>query len=201
VTKDSMKETQATGEYAKKGIDPMAQQWAVEFKQTKKDRKAKSRAMMTAMPMDEDALLRMGEVKWDMRKMFERHPNFDVLEPGIVRLGGIIRRAATLLAAEDGSDSVNLTHTLLAIEAAEEWLTNLVIMCENISESEWKRQVDEVVNFILEKGGEARLEQVNRKFASRRSRDLAEHIEAAIAQGLIRKDMRGKQGQWLVANE
>src|SRR5690606_41001355 len=105
----------------------------------------------------------------------------------VQRMGPNVRRAASLLALEDGRDEVLLQDVLIAIEQAEEWIANLFLMAQKVSASQWARDVDEIENFIRAKNGRALFEVVMRKFNSRRNRDLLEQIASLQAQGRVRE--------------
>lgn len=192
--------TQSNGEYVAMGYEPMARQWAAEFANTKKNMRGKHKRDMIPMPMDRDALVRLSRLGWEMVRTYKDHPLWELLDPSIIRLPGNIRRAATLLALEEGCDTVSLRHTLLAIEAGEEWLNGILYMTESISDSEWKRLCDEVFDFVNGRGARVGLEVVNRKFASRKSRDLAEQISALQQQGRVYEKTEGGK-KWLYVNQ
>lgn len=197
MTRDSMEETQSNGEYITMGYEPMARQWAAEFANTHRVMRDRAKKHKVGMMMDRDALARLSRAKWQIVEMYRNHPQWDLLDPSIIRIGNNIRRLATLLAAEEATETVSLRHTLLAIECAEEWLAGLVMMTEKISDSEWKRLCDEVFAAIASKGGKVRREAVNRRFASRKPRDLQEQIDALISQGLVGEIMEDRS-KWLV---
>lgn len=200
LTEDSMEEDQSNAEYVSMGFEPMARQWAAEFNNTKKQYKIRHKKPRIAMLMDKDSLARMKAVKWQAIQMYKDHTQWDILEPALKRFGPNIRRLATLLALEEGSDIVTLKHTLLAIQHAEEWLGAMVTMAEKISDSEWARQCNDIEAFIMQKGSRVRYEVVMRKFNSRRSRDLLEQVSSLKDQGrIIEKTTDG--AKWLSINE
>jgi hypothetical protein len=199
LSEESFMQTQSNGEYVAMGYEPMARQWAAEFNDTKKRLRGKHKKTMIPMMMDREALIRLSKCGWQLVQMYKDHPLWELLDPSIIRLPANIRRAATLLALEEGCDTVSLRHTLLAIEASEEWLNGILYMTESISDSEWKRLCDEVFAFVNSRGNRVGLEVVNRKFASRKPRDLQEQIGALISQGLIYEKTEGGK-RWLYIN-
>jgi hypothetical protein len=200
LSEESFMLTQSNGEYVAMGYEPMARQWAAEFDNTKKKLRTKHKRTMVPIPMERDALVRLSKVGWQLVQKYKDHGLWELLDPSIIRLPGNMRRAATLLAIEEGCDTVSLRHVLLAIEAGEEWLAGILYITESISDSEWKRLCDEVYDFVAGRGTRVGLEVVNRKFASRKSRDLAEQISALQQQGRIfEKTESGKK--WLYINQ
>lgn len=200
VTEESLKEEDTHADYVRLGYDPIVQQWGNEFQETKKRLRAKAKRKIVPVTATREALDRMSQVKWKVVHDYRRHPEWETLEPSLRnRFGPNVRKAATLLAAEEGSDQIELRHVLLAIEAAEEWLGSLLIMVEKISDSEWKRLTDEVFDFVAAKD-RVSLESVYRRFASRRSRDLNEQIDSLKAQGRIKEVVEQKR-KWLTVNQ
>lgn len=185
VTEESLQETNGDGEFAQMGYEPMARQWAAEFQNTAKMMRAKHKRRAIPMNMTQGALARLSRMKWEAREIARERGDWDILEPCLIRIGPNTRRAASLLALEAGRDLVEEIDVICAIEQSEEWLSNLFFMAERVSESEWKRQTDEVEEFIVGKGGKVLYELVMRKFASRRQRDLQEQILSLQVQGRI----------------
>lgn len=196
LTESSFAETQANGEYVNSGFEPQLRQWAAEFANTKKIMRTRAKRQYIPMMMDNDALARLGRAKWQIVQELRDHPQWELLDPSVIRIGNNIRRAATLLAAEEGATSVTLRHTLVAIREAEKWLKDMVVMTLSLSASIFQRDADQIHDFILNKGGNVRREVVARKFAATRPRDLEEQLEALVGQGRITKKTR-EGATWL----
>lgn len=197
ITQEALEETQSNGERETMGYEPWARQWAAEFENTKKKLRIKTKQTRIAMRMDDDALRRMGQLKWSVHQMYQKHPQWEILEPSLIRFGVSVRKLATLLAMQEGHLTVSLRHLLVAISYAEEWLTSMVTMTELISDSEWKRLCDEVMTFVQSRGERVKREIVYRKFASRKGKELNEQIADLVQQGLMEE--RSEQGsKWLV---
>lgn len=200
ITEASMEESNGDGEYAREGFEPMARQWAAEFAHTKKSMRESHRRRQVPMVMTQEALDRLTKFKWDARRLATKRNEWDLLEPCMIRVGPNVRRAASLLALEDGRAEVRLEDLLIAIEQAEEWIANLFLMAEKVSASQWARDVDDIENFIRAKNGRTLYEVVMRKFNSRRSRDLMEQITSLQVQGRIREENKGGK-KYLVLNQ
>jgi hypothetical protein len=127
-------------------------------------------------------------------------PNWDIINPSLVRIGITIRKCASLLALSDGHDEAQEIHFIKAIAFAEEWVKNLFIVAEQISASDFERNCDQVEQFVKERDGKVKLEFVNRRFKAWRVRDLNETISALVSQGRIR-ELSGKEGKWLELNK
>lgn len=200
VTEESMREDETNSDVVRLGYDPMVRQWIAEFRETKKRLQTRAKRKFVPIPMARDALDRLSQAKWDVVKANRENPNWEVLEPALRnRFGPNIRKAATLLAVEDGFEEVQMKHLLLALQAAEEWLASLLIMVEKISDSEWKRLCDEIFEFVASRS-RVSVESVNRRFASRRARDLNEQVDAIKSQGRVKEVTEGGR-KWLTVNE
>lgn len=199
-TLESMEESNGDGEMVREGFEPMARQWAAEFANTKRNMRQEHKRRQIPMLMTQEGLDRLTKFKWDARELATKRNEWDLLEPCMIRVGPNVRRAASLLALEDGRDTVRLEDVLIAIEQAEEWIANLFLMAEKVSASQWARDVDEIENFIRAKNGRALYEVVMRKFNSRRSRDLLEQLSALQQQGRVREENKNGR-KHLVLNE
>lgn len=190
VTRESLSESNGDGEFISQGFEPMARQWAAEFHNTKKQLRTKHKRKVIPMNMTQEALDRLTLMKWHARELSQKRNEWELLEPCLIRLGPNVRRAASLLAIEAGRETVTLDDLLFAIGQAEEWLQNMFIMTERVSDSQWKRDTDEIASFIAAKSGKVLFETVMRKFASRRTRDLEEQLNSLKAQGRIAEEAK-----------
>jgi hypothetical protein len=194
VTDETMRETNGDGEFANTGHEQQARQWAAEFANTKKVLKARTGRTQIAMNATPGALARLSQFKSTVREMSIKRPEWEILDPSIIRLSESVRKAASLLALEEQRTEVDIRDVVLALVAAEEWLENLYYIAEQISASIWAREVDDVENFVMAKGGECLRQVVFRKFSSRHPRDLALQLESLHSQGRVAEaDRDGKK--------
>lgn len=194
VTDETLRETNGDGEFATQGHEQQARQWAAEFANTRKVLKARTGRSTVALNATGEALERMTLFKKQLRDMAMKRPEWDILEPSIIRLSESLRKAASLLALDDGRAEVELRDVIVALESAEEWVENLFYVAEKISASAWAREVDEIEAFVIAKGGSVSREVVMRKFASRHLRDLLTQLDSLHAQGrVIEAEDKGKK--------
>jgi hypothetical protein len=143
----------------------------------------------------------MTQVKWKLNNLVKvSDANWDIINPSLVRMGVTIRKCATLLAVSDGRRETELIDVLKAIEAAEEWVKNLLIVARKINASDFERSCDEVEAFVRSKEDRVKLEFVNRRFKAWRVRDLQEAINALASQGRL-KEVSEAGGKWLAINK
>lgn len=197
-SREALEERNNDTEYVNYGFDMQARQWAAEFKDTRERLKRKHRKLKIPMNMSQSALKRMTDFKERTQEICQKLPDWEVLEPCITRLWTAVRRAATLLAIEDGRDEVSYRDLVLAIQAAEEWLTNLIYIVAQVSGSMWSRAVDDIERFIKVKGGAVRQSVVYTKFKDRQGREMDMQIDALIKQGRIKQTQKDRH-YWLEA--
>ena len=200
LSKDAVREEDSDGTEIKLGFEPMARQWAAEFGEIKRRLRGDTTSGHIAISIDPDAAERMTEVKWQLANLVKTSdPNWDILNPSLVRMGVTIRKCASLLALVDGKNVTERKHVLQAIQASEEWVKNLFIVAEKISASDFERNCDEVEAYVKAKDNKIKLEFVNRRFKAWRVRDLQEAIGSLISQGRL-KEISDKSGKWLEVN-
>lgn len=186
LSKDAVREEDSDGTEIKLGFEPMARQWAAEFGDIKRRLRNESSTGFIAIGISKEAADRMTEVKWTLANLVKTtDPNYDILNPSLVRLGVTIRKCASLLALADGRQQTEMVDVLNAIHYAEEWVRNLIVIASQISASSFERQTDEVEAFVKASDDRVRLERVNRRFKSWRMRDLQESISSLQQQGRI----------------
>lgn len=135
-----------------------------------------------------DAARRLQTAKWEMATMFTGDKNFDILEPSLVRMGVTIRKCASLLALSEGRVVSELRDVLRALEAAEEWIGNLIIISNKLSASDWQRACDDVEAYIQSRpGGVAKRSDVMRRFRAVEGQKMVMYLRSLSDQGRIKE--------------
>lgn len=117
----------------------------------------------------DDAWKRWNDAKWEMQQAILQHDRAEVLEAGTDRLALSIAKAAALIAMADGRDTVSMDHLLVALRYGEGWVRDMVKSSEMVSESYWQKDMQEVAEMVIAKGGEARWEEVYARSGKRPS--------------------------------
>lgn len=199
VTDESLRETNGDADFVIQGFDQQARQWAAEFANTKKVLKARTGRTVLPMNATQGALDRLSMFKIELHRLAQQQAEWEILQPSIIRLSESVRKAASLLALDDGRPEVELRDVVVALSSAEEWVENLFYIAKQITASAWARECDEVEAFVIAKGGWVFREVVMRKFSSRHPRDLLLQLESLHAQGrVIETDVKGKKALSLV---
>jgi hypothetical protein len=200
LSKQAVKEEDSDGKEIILGFEPMARQWAAEFAEKKRRLRGETPNGVIPIRISKAGADRMTEVKWALANIVPKSdPNWDIINPSLVRMGVTIRKCASLLALSEGKNEAAIIHVVKAIRFAEEWVKNLLIVAETISASEFERNCDLVEQFVKERDGRVKLEFVNRRFKAWRVREIQEVIGALTSQGRVREHS-GKEGRWLEIN-
>lgn len=139
-----------------------------------------------AVPCTDEAWARWNKFITDALDAAQKQSRSNVLEAGASRLNNSVLKAATLLAMSDMCDEVELKHMLAAINYCGQWFQHLVAMTERISESNWKRRQDKLIEAIGAKGGELTWTAAYRLFnAELKSREFFELVQALEESGQI----------------
>lgn len=197
ITYESMAEEDSEGDDIKLGFDPYCRQLATELALARSIVKSLTSSEKVAVRLDDEASQRIHDVKWAMKERFEGDRNWEILKPSIIRMGVTIRKAASLIALADGRAVVNITDMLFAIEAAEEWVSNLVTVASQISASDFERACDEIEEFVNDKGGRAKREIVMRRFKHLELRDLTVYLDALAQQHRVVETSGEKRVRYL----
>lgn len=147
-----------------------------------------------AVPMNEAAHQRFNQFVTDALNAAQVQSKATILEAATNRLNTSILKAATLLAMGDECDEVQLPHMLAAINYCGQWFEHLVEMTKRISESNWKRRQDKLMEHIFSKGGECSWHVAYRQFnAEMKTRDFKDLVQSLEDSGQLVL-LKGKKG-------
>jgi hypothetical protein len=139
-----------------------------------------------AVPMTEAAHKRYNEFVTAALDAAEVQSKATILTAATARLSTSILKAATLLAMVDLCDEVELKHMQAAVNYCGEWFEHLVGMTKRISESNWKRRQDKLMEAIFSKGGELGWQPAYRLFnAEMKAREFTELVQSLEEAGQI----------------
>lgn len=184
---DSMAEKDAAEDDAHVAYDPTGRQVAAELLTMKRKVQEDAGTYRVRITINTDAAKRLQDAKWELSRMFEKDPNWEILEPSLVRMGVTLRKCASLVAMSDGRATIEMDDVLVALEAAEDWITNLTVVAGKISASDWQRACDDIEEFVREKGGSIKRELVIRKFKHVELRFVQGYLDSLYAQGRLRE--------------
>ena len=171
---------------------PMFRQWCSEF-DAAISRVARPDERPNRMRLPKAVIERHKQVAWRLTEIAAEHPSFiERLRPTFRRLGETVMRCAALVALSEGRTNVKMSDLLIAIEQAEEWVTNILIMVEATDETLRTRDVNSLERAVLDAGGLMTMGQVYRlpRFKNQR-RYVDELIGELVAQGRVAKEKNG----------
>ena len=189
-TAESMKLNIRRG--AKQGeSDTMPKQWAAEF-QASKEKLMRAGpgggavVLPVLMDMTEEAEERHNEFTLKVTSTIAGHKNESRLKPTSIRFGLNIVKCAGLVALSEGRKVIELRDELIAIEQAEEWLTNIFIMVNATDETALTRDTNRLEHIIAtQQGQEIDLTKLHTLSPRERKRDTEELLEQLAARGRI----------------
>lgn len=115
--------------------------------------KQKQRETPYYMSFDEDAWDRQTEWEWDLKEYFKDHQKYEYLKPCIERMSINIMKVGILFAMMEQRETVHLDDVLNAHYIACQWVEDLVVIVEGVSESYELRHMRSLEDYILQKDG------------------------------------------------
>ncbi len=179
------------GVVAEEGIDPWIAARSHDITNTRKlMRRGQGRSPVNFAAVAE----RADKGAWDIVQLVgEDHPNYDILNPSLVRLGETIRRCAALLALSRGETVVSMDDYLYALTHAETWAENLIKMASQIAASEFEQACNEIESYLAGMNDKrASKPSTYNRFRAIPVADFERSLYALIEQGRVRYFNEGK---------
>lgn len=98
-------------------------------------------------PTDEAAEM-LDDAKWALTQFFATHDDRDLWKTVTRRMGDIMWKFAGLSAAMNGRDIIFTTDVEVALYYAETWMTNAISVSQQIADTHFSRQCDEIEKFL-----------------------------------------------------
>ena len=105
------------------------------------------------MRFEEDAWLRQTDLEWDLKEYIKDHPRYEYLKPCFERMSINVMKVAILFAMMRKRDKVAMEDVLNAHYLACQWVEDLVVIVEGVSESYELRHIRALETFILDNDG------------------------------------------------
>lgn len=137
------------------------------------------------MRVTDEASLRFGLFDLHLRQEIAGHDNANILVPSTRRLGDSVVKIAALFALSEGSMTVNERFALQAIQLGELLFNNAVTASYRVSKSVFQRKLDEVYDYLYNKGGVMRKQALAKVFAGKLHREYRLVMETLVEQGLV----------------
>lgn len=102
---------------------------------------------------EDEAWERWLDFQEDLEDYIMRHPRAEILSPSVERLSFNVLKAASLFAMMNKRKLGTIEDVLNAIYFGTQWVEDLVIVAEGVSESLYQRTLEKVEAYIAEKGG------------------------------------------------
>lgn len=149
------------------------------------------------MRFEEEAWIRQTDWEWDVKEYFKDHPRFEYLKPSIERMSINIMKVAILFAMMRQVEEVEMQDVLNAHYIACQWVEDLVVIVEGVSESYELRHMRALEEYILSKDGLVSL-AASLKWATSngmKRREFYEALETLTEMDIITivEDAKGKR--------
>lgn len=149
------------------------------------------------MRFDEEAWFRQTEWEWDVKEFFVDHPRYEYLKPSIERMSINVMKVAILFAMMEQRDQVSMEDVLNAHYIACQWVEDLVVIIEGVSESYELRHMRALEDYILSKDGLVSVAAAFKWAVSNgmKRREFYDAIESLTEMDIIKivEDKRGKR--------
>lgn len=194
VTRESLREEQAEGDVETE-YEGMPKYWSNRFAMLRQKMISdlpigkKDRPML----MTREALDRMTDMKMAMKDHFDQLRDTEVFTPISRRTSDNVRKAATLIAMSRGKTFVSTYDLIIAMGYAEKWIGAVQLVAEQISDTFFSKQLDQIEKFISSReSGEAAVQQI---YIQRKEpkRVTDEFLLNLMSQGRI-EEVKGDRG-------
>lgn len=181
---------------ADKGLQRLAKQLtdARDYWSNKQD---VTRETPYSMRFEEDAWEKQTDWEWDLKEHFQDHPRFEYLKPSIERMSINVMKVAILFAMMRKQDQVEMEDVLNAHYIACQWVEDLVVIVEGVSESYEMRHMRSLEEYIIDNDGLVSLARALKWATGKgmKRREFYESVETLTEMEIINivDDKRGKK--------
>ena len=149
------------------------------------------------MRFEEDAWIRQTDWEWDLKDFFKDHDRFEYLKPCIERMSINVLKVAIMFAMMNKRDKVAMPDVLNAHYIACQWVEDLVVIVEGVSESYEMRHMRALEKLVLDNDGLVTTAKAM-KWATdnnMRRREFYEAVDTLVEMDIIKivEDKRGKK--------
>lgn len=181
---DSYALLQGDGKDILDGFDPAARQIAAELRA---NRNAIREFHQGEAPIlvSEEAARRLQDAAYGLDREFRKSPIWDMIQPSIIRWRDSVHKAACLLAMDNRRTTVSLEDMLHALNAGEEWFTNLLRVISRLSAGAFERACSDIYGFVNSRGGKVTSTVLYRRFPGFRGFEMDDYLKALERQGRV----------------
>jgi hypothetical protein len=187
------------GDLTEKRVDPFVEQLREEADFNREEFQNRG---MPYLDESDEALVRLGAAVDAIVAFSNGHQRLkDPLVKASRRMELHMRKAAWLLALSEASPVVTRRHMLIAIEAAEGWMSALVELANMVSTSDYAKQANQIERAIQENGGWMATAKLWRQFGDLDFRTKTQLIEELAKQNRIRSEARNSVPGYRTADQ
>lgn len=105
------------------------------------------------MRFEEEAWIRQTDWEWDLKDFFKDHPRFEYIKPCIERMSINVMKVAILFAMMNRREEVAMEDVLNAHYISCQWVEDLIIVIEGVSESYEMRHARAIEEYVMDNDG------------------------------------------------
>ena len=105
------------------------------------------------MRFEDEAWIRQTDWEWELIEHFEDHPRFEYIKPSLQRMSINVMKVAILFAMMNRRDRVEMPDVLNAHYLSCQWVEDLIVIVEGVSESYELRHLRALEEFVLDNDG------------------------------------------------
>lgn len=175
------------------GFDPAARQMAATLRANRKAIREfhQGEAPIT---LSAEASKLIQNAAYTLDREFRKHTLWELIHPSIIRWQVNVHKAACLLAMDRRSTEVSEIDMLHAIQAGEEWFTNLLRIISRMSAGSQERACTDIHNFIVSRGGRIGESTLYRRFPGFKGYEMDDFIKVLMLQERVKKERHN--GRW-----
>jgi hypothetical protein len=154
-----------------------------------------------AVEMTDEAASKWADIKVDMKRSAAHHEKREYIEAVMERLGDSVLKLALALALSDRVERIELHHILSVARHAEAWTQNVFTVLESISASEFSRKAEDLLRWVIARGGKVSPQSLHQKLSALTPRDRGDILDSLKLQGRLVPQQDDKGRHWLMATE
>lgn len=169
-------------EFTGKGDDPTVAHFIRDFRLAQRNWDSSKPRAIRFCP---EALVRWNEWKVQTKEYIRGRQNEDIMEPARDRMSYTVWKTAALLAIHDRKTEISEEHLVRALEQAEWWFRDMMIMADQVASSDFESKVDAIELMLAAAGGSMPMKKVyaHKDFKKFRKGEVDECINSLEAQG------------------
>jgi len=182
------------GEYQAEGFDPAARQIAATLHANRQYLR-EFNGGESPVTISRDANDRFVTAATTLKNEYRTHPMWNLILPSLLRWKDNVDKAAALIAMDNRRTEVTLLDMLHALNAGEEWLTNMLRIISRLNASSHERACNDIYQYVNGRGGRVGATALFRKFSQYNDWEMANFLKSLSNQRRVWKGDQKESGR------